>query len=180
MLCTLTWCKKQNYTQIIPSLNPKCFYFEYIFKFFSFSWKQSSLNITGQKREPNYLWFFHGWEVQGRSLHDKRQGHLSSWSEQSRPKCRGWRSGVMVCLSYAFFSSSYTLEYVSIDLGTHFAKGIVKIGPPQLIPNLICFRRFPERGRSPAHSSMWSTKVSFNSEGSLRPIYHSLSEVSSR
>lgn len=97
-------------------------------------------------------------EVQGRSFHDNRQGHLSSGSEQSRWKCWGWESGVTVSLSYGSTSSSYTFEYGSIALGTHFAKGIVKTCPPRNSA-FKPFQRIPELVRSLSHSSTWGTKV---------------------
>lgn len=118
-------------------------------------------------------------ELPGRSLRDKRQGHLSSWSEQSRPKCWGWKSQVRVPLSYGLVSSSYTLDYGSIDLGTHFAKGIVKIVSP-VSSKFNPFQKISRWGQETFSKLLGGTKVSLDSEGSPRPVCDSLSEVSSR
>lgn len=73
-------------------------------------------------------------------------------------------------------SGPHTLEYGCVDLGTHFAKGIIKIG----LPTNSEFSPFQKTSGSPSHISVRGTKASFNSAVFPRPVYYSLSEVSSR
>lgn len=80
---------------------------------------------------------------------------------------------------YGLVSSSYTLEYGPIDLGTHFAKGIVKIVSP-VSSKFNPFQKISRRGQETFSKLLGGTKVSLNSEGSPRPVCDSLSEVSSR
>lgn len=123
-------------------------------------------------------------EVAGKSWPDQRQRALSCWSEQSRQMCWGWKGGVhggsFTWLSMQFVHSGLWV----CGLGHSFCQGgcrdshTAHTHTPQSIQNLPWIRTFTEQAG--ILLSLWGTEVSINSKGSLRPVYYSLSEASSR
>lgn len=81
----------------LPSLNPNCSNVKCIsslgFFFFPIFLEIKFLKCYRPKARATLPLFLPWMEVPGRALLDERQGHLSSGSEQSRPKRWGWRSG---------------------------------------------------------------------------------------
>lgn len=117
-----------------------------------------------------------------------REPSVSELSKADR-RAEGWKSGVhsasFTRISVQFTNAAQHSGCGSIELGTPFAKGAVKMATThhthssQLMQNLTCFRIFPEQGRNPS-LPVRGTEVSINGKGSLRPFYCPLSEASSR